>query len=105
MHFRRDWTAPHAIGHKAVAVNLSDLAAMGATPRVVLLSLGLPADLPLADFDDLIDGVARTAAAHGAALVGGNLARSPGPLIVDVTAIGAARDGASSRDAGAVPGD
>ena len=45
--------------------------------------------MPLADFDDLIDGVARTAAAHGAALAGGNLARSPGPLIVDVTAIGA----------------
>ena len=42
VHFRRGWTAPHAIGHKAVAVNLSDLAAMGATPRVVLLSLACP---------------------------------------------------------------
>src|SRR5262245_48678020 len=42
VHFRRDWTAPADIGYKALAVNLSDLAAMGATPRASLLSLALP---------------------------------------------------------------
>src|SRR5689334_8566487 len=56
VHFRRDWTTLDAVGHKALSVNLSDLAAMGATPRAALLSLILPADLPLADFDALIDG-------------------------------------------------
>ena len=59
---------------------------MGAAPRAVFLSLVLPPTLPVADFDDLIDGVVSAAAAHGAVLAGGNLARSPGPLVVDVTA-------------------
>ena len=47
VHFDRAFTPPDAIGHRALAVNLSDLAAMGATPRLALLSLALPADLPL----------------------------------------------------------
>jgi thiamine-monophosphate kinase len=88
VHFRRDWSTAEAIGHKALAVNLSDLAAMGATPRASLLSLALPADFPLADFDALLDGYLALSAASGAVLVGGNLTRSPGPLIVDVTALG-----------------
>jgi len=91
VHFRRDWTTPHAIGAKAIAVNVSDLAAMGAAPRVVLLSLVLPPALPLADFDALIDGVVTASTDAGASLVGGNIARSPGPLVIDVTAIGAAK--------------
>jgi thiamine-monophosphate kinase len=91
VHFRRDWTAARAIGEKAVAVNFSDLAAMGAAPRAVLLSLALPPDLPVADFDDLIAGVIAAAAAERAPLVGGNLTRSPGPLVVDVTALGSVR--------------
>jgi thiamine-monophosphate kinase len=88
VHFRRDWSTAETIGHKALAVNLSDLAAMGATPRASLLSLALPADFPLADFDALLDGYLALSAASGMALVGGNLTRSPGPLVVDVTAIG-----------------
>jgi thiamine-monophosphate kinase len=88
VHFRRDWTPAAAIGHKALAVNLSDLAAMGAIPRASLLSLALPADFPVADFDELVDGYVRLATVSGASLVGGNLTRSPGPVIVDVTAIG-----------------
>ena len=63
VHFRRDWTAPDAIGHKALAVNLSDLAAMGATPRAALLSLALPETLPVAEFDALLDGFLALAAA------------------------------------------
>jgi thiamine-monophosphate kinase len=91
VHFRRAWTSADAIGHKALAVNLSDIAAMGATPRASLLSLGLPPDLPLDDFDRLIDGYARLATASGAPLVGGNIARSPGPLLIDVTVMGSVR--------------
>src|SRR5262245_5741388 len=66
IHFRRRWTTAGAIGHKAVVVNLSDLAAMGAAPRAILLSLGLPADLPLDDFDALIDGATAVAREAGA---------------------------------------
>ena len=91
VHFRRDWTAFDAIGHKALNVNLSDLAAMGATPRASLLSLVLPGDLALADFDGLIEGFAAVSKSAGAPLVGGNLARSPGPVVIDVTAIGSVR--------------
>jgi thiamine-monophosphate kinase len=91
VHFRREWTSARATGHKALAVNLSDLAAMGAAPRASFLSLALPDDYPLADFDAFADGFAALAAASGAALAGGNLARSPGPVVASVTAMGAAR--------------
>jgi thiamine-monophosphate kinase len=91
VHFRRDWTAARAIGHKSLAVNLSDLAAMGAAPRASLLSLALPETFPLDDFDALVDGYVALASASGAALVGGNLTGSPGPVVVNVTAIGAVR--------------
>src|SRR5262245_10777755 len=91
VHFRRDWTPATAIGHKALAVNLSDLAAMGATPRASLLSLALPDDFPVDDFDALLDGFTSLAAAARAPLIGGNLARSPKGVVVDVTAIGSVR--------------
>ena len=91
VHFRRAWTAPEAIGAKAVAVNFSDLAAMGAAPRAVLLSLALPPAWPLDEFDRLIESAIAAARSESACLIGGNLARSPGPLLVDVTAIGSVR--------------
>lgn len=105
IHFRRDWTGAQAIGARAVAVNLSDLAAMGARPRVVLLSLILPPALPLDDFDALVDGVIAEAAAAGAALVGGNIAASPGPLVVDLTVMGSVRRRRALTRAGGRPGD
>lgn len=104
VHFRRDWTSADAIGHKALAVSLSDLAAMGATPRASLLSLILPASYPLDDFDALVRGVAALARSSGAAVIGGNLTRSPGPLIVDVTAIGSVRPRRVLRRVGAREG-
>ena len=91
VHFERALCPPAAIGRRAVAVNLSDLAAMAARPQWLLLSLVLPHDLPLAHFEALIDGAVDEATRGGAALVGGNLARTPGPLTVDVTATGRVR--------------
>jgi thiamine-monophosphate kinase len=91
VHFRRAWTPLDAVGHKALAVNLSDLAAMGAAPHAALLSLALPPDLLLADFDALVEGFLTLAGATGMPLVGGNITRSPGPLVIDVTAVGSAR--------------
>jgi thiamine-monophosphate kinase len=105
VHFDRAFTPPSAIGHRALAVNLSDLAAMGAAPRAALLSLVLPPGLPLADFEAMVDGFMALAAAHGVALIGGNITRSPGPLIVDVTAIGTARPRRVLTRSGARPGD
>ena len=105
VHFRRAWTTPQDIGHRALAVNLSDLAAMGASPRALLLSLALPAQMPLDEFDGVIEGFLALAARSSAPLVGGNLTRSPGPLVIDVTAIGAARPRRILRRSGARPGD
>jgi thiamine-monophosphate kinase len=105
IHFDRAYVPPAAIGHKALAVNLSDLAAMGAEPRAALLSLVLPAALRVADLDAMIDGLLALAARHGVALVGGNIARSPGPLLLDVTATGAVKPRRVLTRSGAQPGD
>jgi len=104
VHFKREWSAARAIGRKAVLVSLSDLSAMGAAPRTVLLSLCLPASLLLDDFDALIDGVIVETHAAGAALVGGNISASPGPLVVTVTATGSVHPRRVLRRDGGSPG-
>ncbi len=91
VHFDRAFTPPEAIGQRALAVNLSDLAAMGARPRLALLSMALPVSLPLTDFDGIVSGFTALAATHHVQIAGGNLTRATGPLMLDVTAIGIAR--------------
>src|SRR5687767_6414398 len=86
VHFDQTFVGADDIGHKALAVNLSDLAAMGAAPRVALLSLVLPPAMPVASVDAIINGLTALAARARISIVGGNIARSPGPLIIDVTA-------------------
>ncbi len=105
VHFDRAFVPARSIGHRALAASLSDLAAMGARPRVALLSLALPDRLPVEDFDAMLDGLLALAAHEPVALVGGNIARSPGPLVVDVTAVGSAQPRRLLRRAGAKPGD
>jgi thiamine-monophosphate kinase len=105
VHFDRRFTPPGAIGHRALAVNLSDLAAMGAEPRLALLSMALPPALPLDDFDALVAGLLQLAAVHRLHVVGGNLTRSPGPLVVDVTVAGTVKPRRAITRAGAAPGD
>src|SRR5215471_12037151 len=105
VHFKRAWTTAASVGHKALAVSLSDLAAMGATPRASLLSLALPADLPLADFDAIVDAFVALANRSGAPLVGGNLTRTTGPLVADSTAFGSVRPRRLMRRSGGRPGD
>jgi thiamine-monophosphate kinase len=105
VHFDRTFVPADAIGHRALAVNLSDLAAMGAAPRGATLSLMLPADLPLDDFDALLGGFDRLARTHNVTLVGGNLSQSPGPLVVDVMAFGTVHRRKVLTRAGARPGD
>ena len=105
IHFDRSFCPSDAIGHKALAVNLSDLAAMGASPRAALLSLVLPDGFLVADVDRMLDGLLELAARHQVALVGGNITKSPGPLVVDVTAIGSVHPRRVLRRTGARPGD
>ena len=105
VHFDQAFVGAADIGHKALAVNLSDLAAMGAAPRVALLSLMLPPAWPVAHLDALLDGITALAARARIAIVGGNIARSPGPLIVDVTVTGSVHRRRILTRAGARAGD
>jgi thiamine-monophosphate kinase len=105
IHFERAFVPPDAIGHRALAVNLSDLAAMGAAPRLALLSMALPASLPLADFDGIVAGFTALAARHRLHVAGGNLTRSPGPLMIDVTVMGTVKRRQALTRSGARPGD
>ncbi len=105
IHFDRAFVPAEAIGHRALAANLSDLAAMGAAPRLALLSFALPPSLPLGEFDAMIGGLTSLAARHRLHIVGGNLTRSSGPLIIDITVIGAVKRRQALTRAGAQPGD
>lgn len=100
-HFFAD-DPPESIGHKALAVNLSDMAAMGATPRWALLSLALPApdETWLAGF---AEGFFALAQAYGVSLIGGDTTR--GPLAIAVTILGEVPRGAALRRSGARAGD
>ncbi|MGO0999974.1 thiamine-phosphate kinase [Lysobacter sp. CA196] len=105
VHFADD-AAPADIGWKSLAVNLSDLAAMGATPAWCTLSLSLPAEAGVATetfVDGFLDGFIALAAEHRIALVGGDTTR--GPLSVCVTVLGFVAPGAALRRDGAQAGD
>ncbi|MDA1093361.1 MAG: thiamine-phosphate kinase [Acidobacteria bacterium] len=105
IHFDFAFVPPGDVGHKTLAVNLSDLAAMGAEPRAALLSLVLPRSMATADLDAVLDGMLALAAHHGVALVGGNVTRTDGPLVLGVTAVGSVRRRRVLTRAGARPGD
>jgi thiamine-monophosphate kinase len=105
VHFDRRWSSLADIGYKALAVNLSDLAAMGAAPTLALLSLALPEWAAIEDVDALLDGFLELSGRERVALAGGNLSRSPGPLVVDVTAVGHVRPRRVLTRGGGKPGD
>jgi thiamine-monophosphate kinase len=105
VHFDRRFVPPDAIGHRALAVNLSDLAAMGASPRAALLSFVLPDDLKVSEIDGIVDGIVALADRYRVALVGGNITRTPGPLVIDVTAIGSVKPRRVLTRSGARRGD
>ena len=101
--FRKD-ADPRRLGRKAVNVNLSDLAAMGATPLWALLALGLPRRTDPAWLDTFAEGVREAAQEHGVAVVGGDLSASPG-FFAAVTALGRAPEKGLLRRSGARSGD
>jgi thiamine-monophosphate kinase len=105
VHFRRDTFLPTAIGAKALAAALSDLAGMGAAPGEAYVQVGLPEDLSEGDLIGIADGLGEAAADAGVVVAGGDIVRSP-VLFIAVTAVGHA---ASAEDlvtrSGAQPGD
>jgi len=103
-HFRRAWSEPADVGHRAAAANLADIAAMGAVPTALLVGLALPADLPTDWVTALADGLHDEAVSAGAAVVGGDVVRSE-TLLIAVTALGSLEGRAAVTRAGARPGD
>lgn len=104
IHFRREWLRPEEIGYRATMAALSDLAAMGADPLAVLVSLAAPPEDAASGYlADVGRGTRDAAREVGAALAGGDVTRSPGPLVVDVVVVG--ETDAPVLRSGAAPGD
>ena len=103
-HFRRDWSSPADVGHRAAAANLADIAAMGADPTALLVALCVPIDLDVAWIEELAGGLSAEAGLVGASVVGGDVSASP-TLTVAVTALGDLQGREPVTRAGAQPGD
>lgn len=102
VHFSFDWIAPAEAGFRAGAAALSDMAAMGAVPEALLVSLAIPGDATALG-EEMQRGVRAAGDRVGAPIVGGDVSRSPGAVVVDVVAVGRAREVAVRRS-GARPG-
>lgn len=103
-HFKPEWASAEDIGHRAAAASIADIAAMGGTCRALLVSLGLPATTDVQWVLDLVGGIRDEAEEVGAAVVGGDLARSDS-VVVTVTALGVAETGRTVQRSGAQAGD
>lgn len=111
-HFRLDWTTPRALGRKAMAVNVSDVAAMGARPVAAFVSLAIPPGLDVEFLDELYAGFDSAARQWKFTVAGGDTTRSKSGLFLSITLIGAVpperaplrRDGAQSGDVVLVTG-
>lgn len=107
IHFRLapGWTDWPSLGHKALAVNLSDLAAMGAVPGLATVSIGLRGTERVADLVALYEGMGALAQRWNCLIAGGDIVASPTGFSLHVTAIGETRGGRVLRRSGAQPGD
>lgn len=103
-HFRRDWSSATDVGHRAAAANLADIAAMGATPTVLLVGLAVPPELATAWALELADGLREECELVGAAVAGGDVVRGE-RVVVAITALGDLGGRAPVTRAGAHPSD
>lgn len=104
--FRRDTARPDLLGHKALAVSLSDIAAMGSRPRWALLSIGVPEDVWNSEFlDQFYEGFFGLADRYGVKLIGGDLSRTPEKIVIDSMVVGECPVNRELFRTGAKPGD
>ncbi|MBK8464372.1 MAG: thiamine-phosphate kinase [Chloracidobacterium sp.] len=104
--FHLKWTKPEFLGHKALAVSLSDIAAMGGQPKWAMLSLGIPEKLWNTNFvDDFYAGWFALANEFDVELVGGDVSRVPDKLVIDSIVGGEVAKGKAVLRSGAKPGD
>lgn len=105
VHWSWDWCGPEAAGRRAAAANLSDLAAMGATPERAYCSLALPRGFSGRQARALARGIVLELRRYGARLLGGDTVSTPGPLVVTLTLQGSAPRAELLTRQGARPGD
>ena len=105
VHFDHAYTGPYELGGKAVAVNISDIAAMGGTPRLFLLSMGLPRAARLDFVDRFYTGASDTAARFGVRLIGGDTVESRGGMVLNVVVLGEVPEDEVVYRGGAKAGD
>jgi thiamine-monophosphate kinase len=105
VHFRRAWTDWESLGHKILAVNVSDIAAMGATPKLAVVTLGLRGGERVNDLKALYRELGSLARRFGMTVAGGDIVRSPEALVFHVTVLGETRGGRILRRSGARVGD
>ncbi|GAA4530151.1 thiamine-phosphate kinase [Amycolatopsis samaneae] len=104
VHFRLDWSSPEQVGRKAAAVNLADIAAMGAHPTSLLVGIACPPDTPTEVITELAKGMWAEAERAGIGVSGGDMVRAD-QLVVSVTALGDLGGRAPVTRSGARPGD
>jgi thiamine-monophosphate kinase len=105
IHFRIGWTDWERLGHKTLAVNLSDIASMGATPSIAVITLALRGSERISDLEALYRGIGSLALATNTIVAGGDIVSSPGATSIHVTVLGSARAGKVLTRSGAAPGD
>lgn len=104
-HFRRDWISAKDLGYKSLAVNLSDISAMGGKPLYAFLSIGLPEDLPLEWIEQFFRGTHKLASEHNVRLMGGDTTKSSGPMVINYTILGEIKTKNLLWRSAAEPGD
>jgi thiamine-monophosphate kinase len=105
VHFRRDWTGPEDLGWKSLAVNVSDIAAMGAEPLAAFLSLALPPETEVGWVEVFARGMAECAREYRCQIAGGDTVRSPERVMITVTLLGTVERGKAVLRSGAQVGD
>jgi len=105
VHFRRSSTPPYHLGRKSIAVNISDIAAMGGEPQYYLLSLGAPPELTSDYLDQLMEGMLYEASRWGVCLIGGDTSSSPDRLLINIALWGRAKRREVLTRSGAGVGD
>lgn len=105
VHFDLSFCDPQSLGRKSISVNLSDLAAMGAKPRHLLLGIALPKQISLEFMDGFMAGVMEQAERFGATLVGGDTCASKAGVAISITALGEQRPELVLKRSGASAGD
>ena len=104
--FRLDWSKPEFVGHKALAVSLSDVAAMGAKPVWSMVSIGVPEKIWKTDFvDEFYEGYLNLANKFGVELIGGDVSKTPDKIVIDSIAAGEVKKNKAVLRSGAKAGD